>query len=115
MKIKICTEEGCNNTQTTKDFCRLHYLKNWRAIKEKAKKKAADQLNKYVDGICKKHPDKYIDVIRKQVRSGSEFILPVDEGMSSGGPNTTEVFDDFGMKDESIDRLLSNIKLDKDF
>ena len=46
MKIKICIEEGCKNVQTTKDYCRLHYLKNWKKIKVLQQKKAAERLNK---------------------------------------------------------------------
>lgn len=115
MKIKICVEPGCKNAQTTRDFCRLHYLKNWKAIRDKVQKKAAAQLNKYIDGICKKHPDRFMDVIRRDIRNGrGDFQTSVDEAMSGGtdhGP-----FDDPGVEDDdSLDKLLSHIKLDKDY
>lgn len=111
MKIKICTEEGCHNAQTTDNFCRLHYVKNWKKLKEQAQKKSAERLNKYVEGICNKHPDRYMDMIRKDIRSGREGAF--DNGFHA---EETEVFSGGHLEtDESVDRLIGRIKLDKDF
>ncbi len=114
-KIRICIEPGCKNSQTTKDFCRLHYVKNWKGIKQAEQKKAADRLNKYVEGICKKHPERYMDVIRRDIRNGrmdrSDFL----DDLSEGG-NSEEIFESAGFHDdESLDKLISHIKLDKDY
>lgn len=110
-KIKICVEPDCRNAQTTKDYCRLHYLKNWKRIKDDEQKKAADRLNKYVEGICKKFPEKYVDVIRRDLKSDrSDFAM--DESESGNSEDVYEV----GFKDDDgIDRLITKIKLDKDF
>jgi hypothetical protein len=32
--IKICNETECKSAASTAGFCRYHYLKNWRRIKE---------------------------------------------------------------------------------
>ena len=116
MKIKICIEEGCKNVQTTKDYCRLHYLKNWKKIKENQEKKAADRLNKYVEGICKKYPDRYMEVIRREIKSGKpDAQVAVDDAIA-GGDLTDDLFEELGIKDEDgLDKLLSNIKLDKNY
>ncbi len=114
MKIKICIEPGCKNAQTTKNFCRLHYLKNWKEIKDTEKKKAADRLNKYVEGICKKYPEKYIDVIRRELRSDKGDFALGDDG--NAGDLSEEMYENLGFQDdESLDKLVSRIKLDKDF
>ena len=113
MKIKICIEPGCKNAQTVKNYCRLHYLKNWKDLREEAQRKAAARLNNYVEGICKKNPEKYVDAVRRDIRSdreetskpGGEFAL--DE--------TDLLFGDAGLKDESLDKLISSIKIDKDY
>ncbi len=116
MKIKICIEEGCKDVQRTKDYCRLHYMKNWKKIKESQQKKAADRLNKYVEGICNKFPDRFMEVIRREIKTGkTEAQVPFDDAIS-GGDLTDDLFEDLGIKDEdSLDKLLSNIKLDKNF
>ena len=112
VKIKICIEEGCKNAQTTEKYCRLHYLKNWKKIREETQKKAADRLNKYVDGICKKNPDRYVDVIRREIKTGSgEIVKATDEV----GDNMEEGLDMGFQDDEVLDQLLSRIKVDKDF
>ncbi len=118
-KIKICMEEGCQNVQTTHGHCRLHYLKNWKKIKDEKQKKAADKLNKYVEGICKKSPDKYVDVIRREIRTGGGDLAVASNQNSDGGGFESE-FDEgvmtFGFQDdESVDKIMSRIKLDKDF
>jgi hypothetical protein len=112
-KIKICIESGCKNAQTTKDYCRLHYLKNWKILKEEEQKKAADRLNKYVEGICKKFPEKYVDVIRRDIRSDRTDFVGAPE---DGEPGSSEDLYGVGFKDDDgIDRLITKIKLDKDF
>lgn len=112
MKIKICIEPGCKNAQTTKDFCRLHYLKNWKKIKDVEQKKAADRLNKYVDGIVKKFPDRYVDVIRREIRTDRGDLT---KAMGEGGEETEDIYDANLRDDEGLDQLISRIKLDKDF
>jgi hypothetical protein len=112
MKIKICIEPGCKNASTAKDFCRLHYLKNWKGIKEVEQKKAADKLNKYVEGIVKKFPDRYVDVIRREIRTDrGDLQRAVDEPAEEAESYETFVISG----DEGLDRLISKIKLDKEF
>ena len=116
MKIKICVETGCKNTQTTKGYCRLHYLKNWKEIREASRKKSADKLNKYVEGLCKKFPERYLDVIRREIKNGKGHEGEASED-SGVGEMSEGVFESFGYSDdeESLDRLISRLKIDKDF
>lgn len=115
MKIKICIEPGCKNAQTTKDHCRLHYLKNWKKIREAVQNKAAVQLNKYVEGICKKYPEKYMDAIRREIKNGKpESERPLDETFTSTA--TEEILENLGIHDEDgLDKLISRIKIDREF
>ncbi len=113
MKIKLCIEEGCHNAQTTKDYCRLHYVKNWKLIKEKEQKKAAERLNKYVEGIVKKNPDRYVDAIRRDLKNEKGGGIP--GFLDSQGGETEETYEGTGFftDEEGLDKVLSNIKLDK--
>lgn len=115
MRIKICIEQDCKNVQTTKDYCRLHYVKNWKRIRDAAQKKSADQLNKYVEGICKKYPERYMDVIRREIKSNkADAEKPVDETFTAS--TTDEIFENLGIHDEdSLDKLISRIRIDGDF
>ncbi len=114
MKIKICIELRCKNTQTTKNYCRLHYLKNWKVLREETQKKAADRLNKYVDGLCKKNPEKFVDAVKKDIASDNEEVKSI--GMEVSVDETDLLFGGSGLRDdESLDKLISDIKLDKDY
>ncbi len=113
MKIKICIEPACQNTSSTKGYCRLHYLKNWKTLKENEQKKAAERLNRYVDGICKKNPDKSTEAIRRDIRSDKgqyQQFLDDPAGSEEDLAGALSYQDD-----EAIDKLLSHIKVDKDY
>jgi len=115
LKIKICIEPGCKNAQTTKDYCRLHYLRNWKKIKEANQKKAVDRLNKYVEGICKKYPDRYVEVIRREMKTGTgDYQKATDEAFEEANSDDIMSWGCF-QDDDGIDKLLSQIKIDKDF
>ncbi|MBF0492767.1 MAG: hypothetical protein HQM15_08305 [Deltaproteobacteria bacterium] len=111
-KIKICKENKCSNAQTTEGFCRFHYLKNWSKIQAEKKKKSAKALERYVDSILKRNPD------AKTVQKRSVDADPLDfEGTTTpffSRDDFDDVMEDLGYK-EDLDRLLDNIKVDKDF
>jgi len=110
-KIKICKEEGCKNSQTTDGFCRLHYLKNWKKLQTEKKKKSAKNLNRYVESILKKHPDRYIEVIKKDLRSKKFDQFVDDEFGETGVASPFEA----GTYDEDIESFLTDIKIHREF
>ncbi len=107
--VKICKEDDCKNQQTTLGYCRLHYLKNWRKIREKQKKKAAENLNKYVEHIMKKHPDSYVDAIKHDLSHASRFQRRADEFSSED--EFSHAMDDVDMNFE-VDKILSHLKVE---
>jgi len=110
--IKICCELGCKNAQTTKGYCRLHYLKNWKQIKTDEKKKTADRLNKYVEGIVKRSPEKYVDEVKRDLKSNRLL----DSFGSQGGSGEDDLVGDLGLDQEDrLDKIVGTVKIDKDF
>ena len=99
-RIKICVEPGCHNAQTSKEYCRLHYVKNWRDIKATEKKRAARRLNRYVEGIMGRRSGRY----GESSDSGSyKDQTPTEE--------VEGVIEDLGYSDpESLDEIINNIK-----
>ena len=113
-KIKICAEPGCKNVQTTKGYCRLHFLKNWKRLKDEAQRKAADRLNRDVEGIGKKSPDRYMETIRKDLRGDRQPAVAGEENASRD--ELDDVLHEMGYPDEdAVDRLLNQLKIDKGF
>lgn len=110
-RIKICKEKGCHNAQTAGGFCRLHYLRNWKQIKEEAQEKAAKRLNRYIEAVCKEHPKKYVEVIKEDINNNK--IRKLD--------NASEEMDDLyrlfnePTYEEEIESLIKDLKIEKNF
>lgn len=110
--FKICREKDCKNQQTTLGYCRLHYLKNWRKIQEEQKKKAAVQLNRYIDHIVKRNPENYLDVIKNDLKHPSDFQGHVDDFFVDDEFYTK--LDDIDISKEA-DKVIANLKVDQSF
>lgn len=110
-KVRLCKERGCNNASTTDGFCRFHYLKNWKAIKEKQKKKAVENLNKYIDHIMHKNPSGYVDAIREDLKNFDQFSKKAEQYFSED--EFHDVMDELGGED--IERIIDAIKVDDSY
>lgn len=105
---KMCRETGCENPSTTKGYCRLDYIKNWKRIKRKEMILKEGKLNQYIEELVSKYPDKYIDVIRQDLSTEVNFNkvihdLELDESM-----------DDLDYDSDSIDSLIGSIRKEDD-
>lgn len=110
-RIKLCKVKGCRNAATTMAHCRIHYLKNWKQIKDKQKKKAVETLNKYIEHIMRKNPNGYLEAIREDLRNQDQFTRKVDGFFS--GDEFQDAFDEIGMED--MDRLIGSLKFDDSY
>lgn len=110
-KIKICKEEGCHNSQTTAGFCRLHYLKNWKNIKREQQEKAAKKLNRYIEAICRKHPDKYIEVIKDEIKTKK---FKAHDDANEEMDDLYRLFNE-PTYEEEVERLIKELKIEKNF
>jgi hypothetical protein len=111
-KIKLCKETGCSNQQTTAGFCRLHYLKNWKKIRSEKKRKAAKNLNKYIDNIMRTSPDRPVQGLKEQLRDEPSFERSLDDILYHD--SLREVIADLGYR-EDLDTLIDTIKIDEDY
>lgn len=107
--IKLCKQEGCSNAATTEGYCRFHYLKNWKEIKDHQKKKAVKSLNNYIDHVMKEHPAEYMDVIREDLRNADQFHRKADN-FSFRDDEIRDVMED--VSGDDISRLIGSIKID---
>lgn len=92
-------------------FCRMHYLKNWKLIKDKQKKKAIQNLNKYIDHIMKKNPDGYVEAIREDLRNYDQFSRKVDNYFYDD--EFSDVMEDLGKED--VQRIINTLKVDNNY
>lgn len=108
-RIKICKQEGCFNEATTASFCRLHYLLNWRRIKEERQKSAAKRLNSYVEKMSRQFPERYVEEIKKDLRTRS-FERNSDDSEPEEDPFFTD-----SSHDDEIKQLIKDLKIEGGF
>lgn len=110
-RVRLCKEKDCRNPTTTMGFCRIHYLKNWKQIKDQQKQKAIQNLNKYIDHIMKKNPDGYVEAIREDLRNYDQFSRKVDNYFYDD--EFSDVLDELGRED--VARIVNNLKVDDNY
>lgn len=106
-RIRICKEAGCKDAATTAGYCRLHYLKNWKRIKSQERKRAARRLNKYVEGVIRRHPKRYIEIIKDDIKKDKFRLHDEDRDFSEGEDES--VFDE-STYDEEVRELIEKLK-----
>lgn len=101
---RMCRELACENAATTKGYCRLDYIKNWKKIKRKEMILKEGKLNQYIEELVGKYPDKYIDVIRQDLSTEVNFNKVIHD------LELDESIDDLDYDGDSIDALIGGIK-----
>ena len=104
-KKKLCEEPRCARERATGDFCRLHYLKNWKHVIEERRAKARDALNQYVERLSEQHPDDFMDILKSDLSDEEGFRnrlhnLGFREELEKGEDNPFEATDIDGLLGE---------------
>ena len=110
-RIRICKESGCKDAATTGGYCRLHYLRNWKRIKQTRQRRRARKLEGYIQSVMRRHPKDYIEAIKRDIRSPG-FERRVEEGF--GPEEDTSLFGESAY-DEEIDDLIRKLKIEKGY
>jgi hypothetical protein len=105
---RMCRESGCENSATTKGYCRLDYIKNWKKIKRKEMILKEGKLNQYIEELVSKYPDKYIEVIRQDLSTEVNFTKVIHD------LELDESIDDLDYDGDSIDSLIGAIRKEDD-
>lgn len=105
---RMCRESGCENPATTKGYCRLDYIKNWKKIKRKEMILREGKLNQYIEELVSKYPDKYIEVIRQDLSTEVNFTKVIHD------LELDESIEDMDYDGDSIDSLIGAIRKEDD-
>lgn len=102
VRVRMCKAEDCQSPQTTQGYCRLHYLANWKALREEKLKRAQKNLDRYVERMA-----------------GAKKPAADEEESEGGGKGDDAVFEeDFGefvdvlSREENLDKILNGIKVE---
>lgn len=75
----LCKFSGCDEIANVEGYCRFHYLLNWKRIQLKKKILSEGKLEKYINELTAKYPDKYIDMLKGDLKSEKDFLSVVNE------------------------------------
>lgn len=76
---RLCRARDCDQAAAVDQYCRYHYLLLWKKIQNRRKILADGKLEKYVDDLTSRYPDKYLETIRKDLRTEKDFMAAIQE------------------------------------
>ncbi len=76
---RLCRVRECDQAAIVESYCRFHYLQNWKRIQVRRKILADGKLERYVDELTSRYPDKFLEMIRKDLRSEKDFLVSIAE------------------------------------
>jgi len=106
--MPICRETACDSSPVGAGYCRLHYIKNWKKVKNREVILQEGTLNRFIEELVTKYPEKTIDALMNDLRSEVEFAKAVIE-LALEDPGSAGS-DDFDNDDELSEPMIDNIK-----
>lgn len=89
---RYCRARDCDQIAAVDAYCRYHYLLFWKKIQVRKKILQDGKLERYVEELTSRYPDKFLEMIRRDLRTEKDFLgaiqeLEIDE---SAGENEFE-------------------------
>ncbi len=76
---RLCRVRECDQAAAVETYCRFHYLQNWKRIQVRRKILADGKLGRYVEELTSRYPDKFLEMIRKDLRTEKDFLASIAE------------------------------------
>ena len=76
---RYCRAKDCDQIASVDGYCRFHYLLFWKRIQVRKKILADGKLVKYVEELTARYPDKFVEMIRRDLRTQKDFVAAIQE------------------------------------
>ncbi len=76
---RYCRVKECDQIASVDAYCRYHYLLFWKKIQVRKKILTEGKLERYVEELTARYPDKYLEMLRKDLRSEKDFTNAIQE------------------------------------
>lgn len=76
---RYCRVRDCDQVANVDAYCRYHYLLLWKKIQVRKKILADGKLERYVEELTSRYPDKFLEVIRRDLRTEKDFLVAIQE------------------------------------
>jgi hypothetical protein len=76
---RYCRATDCDQIGLVDGYCRYHYLFFWKKIQVRKKILADGKLDRYIEELTSRYTDKFIELLRKDLRTEKDFMSAVQE------------------------------------
>jgi hypothetical protein len=91
---RYCRARDCDQIAVVDAYCRFHYLLFWKKIQVRKKILADGKLERYVEELTSRYPDKFLEMIRRDLRTEKDFIGAIQELEIDESANENEFEED---------------------
>lgn len=93
---RLCKVRDCDQVAIVGIYCRFHYLLLWKKIQIRKHILNDGKLEKYLDDLTSRYPDKFLEVIKKDLKTEKDFLsviqeMELDENALAENENEDEV------------------------
>lgn len=76
---RYCRARDCDQIANVDAYCRYHYLLFWKKIQVRKKILVDGKLERYVEELTSRYPDKFLEMIRRDLRTEKDFLGAIQE------------------------------------
>ncbi len=76
---RYCKVKDCDQIASVEGYCRFHYLLLWKKIQVRRKILIDGKLERYVEELTARYPDKFLEMIRRDMKSEKDFLQAIAE------------------------------------
>jgi hypothetical protein len=76
---RYCRSTDCDQIGLVDGYCRYHYLYYWKKIQNRKKILADGKLDRYIEELTSRYIDKFVELLRKDLRTEKDFLAAVQE------------------------------------
>lgn len=76
---RLCRVRDCDQVANVEGHCRYHYLLLWKKIQIRKNILEDNKLEKYIEDLTNRYPDKFLEMIRKDMKSEKDFMSAIQE------------------------------------
>lgn len=76
---RLCKVRDCDQICTVDVYCRYHYLLLWKKIQTRKHILNDGKLQKYLEDLTSRFPDKFLEVIKKDLKTEKDFLSVIQE------------------------------------
>ncbi len=76
---RYCRARDCDQSSTVDVYCRYHYLLFWKRIQIRKEILIGGKLERYVEDLTGRYPDKFLEMILRDLRTEKDFVGAIQE------------------------------------